>query len=250
MAQLDQITAFLKQELQWERYDDYCPNGLQVQGQAQVHRLVSGVTACEALIDAAIERGAHAILVHHGLFWKGDAYPVIGVKRRKLAKLLEHNISVWGVHLPLDDHPILGNNAQWAARLGWQVSEQRFGPGNLGWLGSLPNPCELDQVARDIETLTQRKPLVIEGRQRPIQRVAWCTGAAQRMIESLDLQRVDLYVSGEVSEPTFHFAKENGIAFIAAGHHATERYGVQAVGEKISHEFGLIHEFVDIENPV
>ena len=229
---------------------DYCPNGLQVQGRAEVRRIVSGVTASQALLDAAVEAQADLVLVHHGYFWKNEDPRVIGIKQRRLKTLLLNDISLLAYHLPLDVHPEVGNNVQLARRLGLTV-EGPLEPGNprsVGLVGSLPQALSAAEFAQRIEASLERPPLVVEG-SRPIRRVAWCTGGAQGYIEQAVAAGVDAYVTGEVSEPTVHIARENDLSFFAAGHHATERYGVQALGEYLAQRFEIEHIFIDVPNP-
>lgn len=230
---------------------DYCPNGLQVEGRAEVRRIVSGVTASQALLDAAVEAGADLVLVHHGYFWKSENPCVVGSKQRRLKTLLTHEVSLLAYHLPLDVHPEVGNNVQLARRLGVLV-EGPLEPGNprsVGLVGSLPEPMEPLDFARRVAHMLQREPLLIEAA-RPIRRLAWCTGAAQGYIEQAIAAGVDAYLTGEVSESTVHSARENGISFLAAGHHATERYGVQALGDYLASRFSIEHRFIDCPNPV
>lgn len=244
---LQDIEAFLNVSA----ISDYCPNGLQVEGKAQIQRIVSGVTASQALIDAAIELQADAVLVHHGYFWKGEDQRVIGMKQRRLKALLTHDINLLAYHLPLDVHPEVGNNVQLGQRLGLTVSGplEPDNPRNVGLIGELAVPLSADAFALRIEQALGRAPLVID-HQQPIKRVAWCTGGAQGYIEQAIAAGVDAYITGEVSERTFHEAQENGISFFAAGHHATERYGVQALGEWLAERFGIEHHYVECPNPV
>ncbi|WP_448218070.1 Nif3-like dinuclear metal center hexameric protein [Endozoicomonas sp. 2B-B] len=249
---LKQLVKILEDELQPGLFKDYCPNGLQVEGSEQIKRLVTGVTACQALIDKAVELRADAILVHHGYFWKGEDSAIVGMKKRRIETLLKHNISLIGYHLPLDGHQELGNNAQLARLLGWKT-EGGMEPGkarSVGSWGRPETPVSLEVLGKQIEEKLGRKPLLIVGGDHEIKTLAWCTGAAQRMIDlALDL-KVDAFVSGEISESTVHFARENGIHYISAGHHATERYGVRALGEWLEEQQGVEHTFVDIDSPV
>ena len=230
---------------------DYCPNGLQVEGKTQIQRIISGVTASQALIDAAIELQADAILVHHGYFWKGEDQRVIGMKQRRLKALLTHDINLLAYHLPLDVHPEVGNNVQLAQRLGLTVTGplEPDNPRNVGLIGELEAPLSASEFAARIATALDRAPLVFD-HQQPIRRVAWCTGGAQGYIEQAIAAGVDAYITGEVSERTFHEAQENGISFFAAGHHATERYGVQALGEWLAKRFNIEHHYIECPNPV
>lgn len=233
------------------RMADYCPNGLQVEGRPQVRRIVSGVTASQALLDAAVAADADLVLVHHGYFWKGENPCVVGMKQRRLKTLLRHDISLLAYHLPLDVHPEVGNNAQLAARLGLTV-EGPLDPADpkvVGLVGSLDTPQTALAFSRRVAQVLQREPLVVCNGQ-PVRRVGWCTGGGQGYIDTAIAAGVDLYLTGEASEQTFHSACENGVSFIAAGHHATERYGVQALGEYLAQRFALEHRFIDCPNPV
>ena len=231
------------------KFRDYCPNGLQVEGCSEVTRLVAGVTASQALLDVAVERGADAILVHHGYFWKGEDGRVTGIRRRRMATLLANDINLLAYHLPLDAHPELGNNAQLALRLGW-LPDGRFGEQDIGWLGTVAEPCALSALAERVASVLERQPLVVGDEARPIRRIAWCSGGAQGYFEQAIALGVDAYLSGEISEQTVHLARERGVAYLAAGHHATERYGVQALAENLARQFGITCDFVDLENPV
>ncbi|HTN32251.1 MAG TPA: Nif3-like dinuclear metal center hexameric protein [Pseudomonas sp.] len=230
---------------------DFCPNGLQVEGRSQVRRMVSGVTASQALLDAAVAEGADLVLVHHGYFWKGENPCVVGMKQRRLKTLLSHDLSLLAYHLPLDVHPEVGNNVQLAQRLGLQVDGplEPDNPRSVALLGLLPEPVSVAEFARRVATVLGREPLLVDCA-RPIRRVGWCTGGGQGYIEQAIAAGVDLYLTGEASEQTYHSARENGIGFIAAGHHATERYGVQALGDYLAQRFGIEHRFIDCDNPI
>lgn len=233
-------------------FADYCPNGLQVQGGERVRRIVSGVTASQALVDAAIAAQADLLLVHHGYFWKGESSPLTGIKQRRIKALLQHDINLVAYHLPLDVHAELGNNVQLAQLMDWQIEGglEPDNPRSVGLQGRLSAPLSGEQLAAQLAQRLQRTPLHIPGNDRPIRRIAWCTGAAQGYIDRAIALGVDAYITGEVSEPTVHLARENGIHFFAAGHHATERYGVKALGEHLAQQFGIQHQFIDIDNPV
>lgn len=231
------------------KFRDYCPNGLQVEGRAEIVRLVAGVTASQALLDVAVARNADAILVHHGYFWKGEDGRVAGIRRKRLSSLLANDINLLAYHLPLDAHPELGNNAQLAQRLGW-VEEGRFGEQDIAWLGSLVGPGTLAELAADVARVLGRAPLVIGEGSKLIRRIAWCSGGAQSYFEQAIALGIDAYLSGEISEQTVHLARESGVAYLAAGHHATERFGVQALAEHVAQQFGIACEFVDLDNPV
>lgn len=254
MVRLTELVNYTEQLLQAPRFKDYCPNGLQVEGGPQVSRIISGVTASAALLEQAIARGADVILVHHGYFWRGEDPCIAGIKAERLRKLIKSDTSLLAYHLPLDAHPVYGNNAQLAERLGWSV-EGRFGPDNgaetgIGMYGRLPQAVTAEQLAARLGEVLQRPPLHIAGGPERIERIAWCSGAAQGFIEQALELGVDAYVSGEASEPTVHVAREAGIHYFGAGHHATERYGVQALGEHLAVRFDLQHQFIDIPNPV
>jgi dinuclear metal center YbgI/SA1388 family protein len=226
------------------KIQDYCPNGLQVEGNPQVSRIVTGVTASQALLDAAVEAGADLVLVHHGYFWKGENPCITGMKQRRLKTLLKHDLSLLAYHLPLDLHPEVGNNVQLARQLDITV-EGPLDPANprvVGLVGSLAEPMSARDFARKVSDVMGREPLLIEG-DEVIRRVGWCTGGGQGYIDQAIAAGVDLYLSGEASEQTFH-------SFIAAGHHATERYGVQALGDYLARRFALEHLFIDCPNPI
>jgi dinuclear metal center YbgI/SA1388 family protein len=233
------------------RINDYCPNGLQVEGRPQVRRIVSGVTASQELIDAAVEAGADVLLVHHGYFWKGENPCVVGMKQRRLKTLLANDISLLAYHLPLDLHPEVGNNVQLAAQLDITVEGalEPDNPRTVGLVGSLAEAMSARDFARRVQETLGRDPLLIDSGQK-IRRIGWCTGGGQGYIDQAIAAGVDLYLTGEASEQTFHSARENGISFIAAGHHATERYGVQALGDYLARHFALEHLFIDCPNPI
>lgn len=247
----DELARYLAGTLDITRFRDYCPNGLQVEGRSQIETIVSGVTASAALLDAAIARNADAILVHHGYFWRGEDMRVIGQKHRRLKLLLAKDVNLFAYHLPLDMHETFGNNAQLARQLDLRA-DGRFGEDNLGWLGSMQNAGvkTIGELARLIEQRLNRMPLLIGDPEKKIGRIGWCTGAAQSMLGDAISAGADVYLSGEISEPTVHLAREAGVAYLACGHHATERYGVRALGEHIADTFDIQHHFIDIDNPV
>ena len=253
MPSLNNLVSQLDALLQPGQFKDYCPNGLQVQGAGTVQRLVSGVTACQALIDAAVDWDADAILVHHGYFWRGEEPCIVGMKQRRIAQLLKNDISLLAYHLPLDAHPELGNNAQLGRLLELPNGEaldpeDRAGVGNVA---QLDQPLSINGLLSRLEGLTGQTPLHIGDPVAEVQRVAWCTGAAQSYIEQAVAADADVFITGEASEQTVHVARECGIHFIAAGHHATERYGVQAVAEHLAAlNPDLEHRYIDIANPV
>jgi dinuclear metal center YbgI/SA1388 family protein len=244
---VEEADAFLNAS----RISDYCPNGLQVEGRPHVRRIVSGVTASQALIEAAIEAEADVLLVHHGYFWKGENPCVTGMKQRRLKALLAHDISLLAYHLPLDVHPEVGNNVQLARQLGIVVEGplEPDNPRTVGLVGSLAEAMSAADFACHVQQVLGREPLLVEG-QGLIRRVGWCTGGGQGYIDQAVAAGVDLYLTGEASEQTFHSARENALSFIAAGHHATERYGVQALGDYLARRFALEHLFIDCPNPI
>jgi dinuclear metal center YbgI/SA1388 family protein len=232
------------------RFDDYCPNGLQVEGDRPVRRLITGVTASQALIDAAIPAGADAILVHHGYFWKHEDPRLVGMKGRRIRALMRAGVSLLAYHLPLDAHPDLGNNRRLAEVLGF-TDPAPASPDGLLWRTRLPQPRPAAELAALVAERLRRAPLHLTAGDpnRPVRELAWCTGGAQRYIAEARALGAELFLSGEVSEQTQHEARELGIDYLAAGHHATERYGVQALGEHLAGELGLEHRFIDVDNP-
>lgn len=235
--------------LQPEKFRDYGPNGLQVEGDREVRRLASGVTASRALIEAAIEADADAILVHHGLFWRGQDGRVTGWMRERLRLLLTHGIHLFAYHLPLDAHPELGNNAQLGRVLGLRV-DGRFGEQDLGLLGTGEQVWAQPQALADhVAAALERSVTCVGNARRVVRRVAWCTGGAQSYFEAAIAAGVDAFITGEISEPQAHLARETGVAFLACGHHATERYGAPAVGAHVAQVLGLSHQFIEIDNP-
>jgi dinuclear metal center YbgI/SA1388 family protein len=247
-ARVGEVEAYLNRLLAVDDFKDYGPNGLQVEGKPEIGRLVSGVTASRDLIDAAIEEGADAILVHHGLFWRGQDGRLVGWLGERVRRLMVHGISLFAYHLPLDAHPELGNNAQLGLRLGWQA-QGRFGDQNLGFVGEPGDLGPARVVARHVAQVLGREPLLLPGDGRALRRVAWCTGGAQGYFEAAIAAGADLYLTGEISEPQAHLSRETGVAFLACGHHATERYGAPAVAAEVAERFGFAHRFIDIENP-
>ncbi|EKE86912.1 Nif3-like dinuclear metal center hexameric protein [Idiomarina xiamenensis] len=244
------LTAYLSDLLMVDRIKDYCPNGLQVEGRAEINRIVTGVTASQALIDTAIEQQADTLLVHHGYFWRGEAPAIVGMKKRRIAQLLKHDINLLAYHLPLDVHPQFGNNAQLAQLMGWQVdaSAEPNDPACALLLGH----CQAtsgEQLAAQLAERLQR-PLTCQVTQpTPITKLAWCSGGGQGYIDQAAALGVDAFITGEVSEQTIHSAREQGLHFFAAGHHATERYGAKALGEHLAQRFGVNVQFIDIDNP-
>ena len=251
------LTAAFDALLQPERFHDYGPNGLQVEGRPRIRKLISGVTASRALIEAAIEAGADAIVVHHGLFWRGQSGVVTGWMKQRLARLLAHDVNLYAYHLPLDAHPQVGNNAQLARLLGL-VADGHFGEHDLGLIGQREDGgafASADELAQRLARALGRAPLVVAGGPEAttapasITRVAWCSGGAQDWFEAAIAAGAQAFITGEISEPQAHLARECGVAFFACGHHATERHGAPALGAQIASELGLEHRFIDIENP-
>ncbi|MFC4206709.1 Nif3-like dinuclear metal center hexameric protein [Vreelandella malpeensis] len=252
MIHRDQLVKACDHQLRSARFKDYTINGLQVQGRDSVTRVMTGVTANQALLDEAVAWQADLVLVHHGYFWKNEPVAITGMKHRRIKTLMDHDINLLAYHLPLDAHAELGNNAELARRLGWKVEgclDGELGEGLL-WSGRIPQAQSLQALAEQVSAVLERTPTVIEapGIAR-IERIAWCTGGGQDMITQAFEAGAEVFVSGEISERTTHLAREMGIHYIAAGHHATERYGVQALGEWVADEYGVAHRFVDIDNP-
>jgi len=248
MATLKHFTSTINELLDIDSFKDYAPNGLQVEGKEKLKKIVTGVSATQALIEAAIESDADAIVVHHGWFWDKEDPRIIGMKYRRLKLLMQHDISLLGYHLPLDAHPEFGNNAQLAKRLDIQI-EGVMDEQGVGNFGRLAEYTSLEALGEKIEASLQRKPLLVSGGDHAIRRIAWCSGGAQGWINKAADAGVDAFISGEISEHTVHIARESGVHYIAAGHHATERYGIKALGEHIAAKFGLLCEFIDIDNP-
>ena len=247
--QLTELSDYIGRLLDVSRFRDYCPNGIQVEGRAEVRRIATGVTASQRMLDAATAWQADAIIVHHGYFWKNEDATVTGIKKRRLAHLLQNDMSLLAYHLPLDAHPELGNNAQLAQLLGLRDSG-RFGEQDIAWYGELLQPQTLNKFVEHIAHTLQRTPLVIGDRARMLRKIAWCSGAAQGYFEQAIALGVDAFLTGEISEQNVHVAEETGVAFISAGHHASERYGVKALGEHLSQRFKIEQRFFDMDNPV
>ena len=248
MAERRDIEAHLDAFLEVRRFKDYGPNGLQVEGRPDVRRLASGVTASLAFIDAAIAAGADTLLVHHGLFWRGHDGRLTGWLRERVARLVRHDLNLFAYHLPLDAHPTVGNNAQLGRRLGIEP-DARFGEQDLGCIGTAGGGVGLSDLAHRVADALGREPLVLAGDGRSLRRIAWCTGGAQGFFEAAIAAGADAFLTGEVSEPQAHLARETGVAFLACGHHATERGGPAALGEDLAQRFGIEHVFIDVPNP-
>jgi dinuclear metal center YbgI/SA1388 family protein len=245
----EQLGQLLDELLETANFSDYSPNGLQVEGQNRVARIITGVTASQALLDAALCRDADTIIVHHGYFWKGESPCIVGYRRQRLATLIKRDINLFAYHLPLDAHPALGNNAQWGKAMGWQRLGH-FGEQNLGCWGIWPEAGgTLEKLAARLEQTLGRKPVAVGQTDKPIRRIAWCSGGAQAYIDAALALGVDAYLSGEISEQTPHVARENGLAYLACGHHATERFGPRALAAYLRETHGLDCEFIDVDNP-
>lgn len=243
-----ELDGYLTALLETARFQDYGPNGLQVEGRAELHKIVSGVTASLALIEAAIAAQADAVVVHHGLFWKGQDGRLTGWLKQRVERLLAHQINLFAYHLPLDAHSVFGNNAQFGNRLGLKA-DARFGNQELGCVASLQQTLNLKDLSALLQNQMQRAPTLVAGDGRPLRRVAWCTGGAQGYFEGAIAAGADVYITGEISEPQAHLAAETGVAFIACGHHASERFGAAALGQHVAERFGLTHQFIEIDNP-
>ena len=249
MTPRTEIESYLNTLLEVGKFRDYGPNGLQVEGKDGVGKIVSGVTASLAFIEAAVAQRADAVLVHHGLFWKGYEGRITGWMKKRIELLLAHQINLFAYHLPLDAHPHLGNNAQFGHRLKFSA-DARFGDQDLGFIGTPSQPLTTAGLGALLKFRLNRDPVVVEGAPgRQIRRVAWCTGGAQGYFEGAIAAGADAYITGEISEPQAHLARETGVAFFACGHHASERYGAPALGAHIAEKFGLVHEFIEIDNP-
>ncbi|GHC20183.1 Nif3-like dinuclear metal center hexameric protein [Aidingimonas halophila] len=251
MISRDELVEACETQLQPDKFKDFTVNGLQVAGTETVQRIMTGVTACQALLDEAVAWGADALLVHHGYFWKNEPVNITGMKRHRIATLLTNDINLMAYHLPLDAHPTLGNNARLAELMGFDVdgcADAPLGEGLL-WLGAPKQPLDDRALAARLQEKLGRAPLLISGNDRPLTRIAWCTGGAQDMIAQAAESGAQAFISGEISERTTHMAREMGISYLAAGHHATERGGIKALGEWLATHLELEHRFVDIDNP-
>ena len=247
----DQLKRALDEELNSAAFNDYCPNGLQVEGSAVISRLVSGVTASQALIDRAVALEADAILVHHGYFWRGEDPRLVGMKGRRVSALIRANINLFAYHLPLDNHATLGNNAGLGRALNfasWKSLKENEASYPV-FTSSYGENRPLSEISQDLSEALGRLVTTVGEAETPIRSVAWCTGGGQGYIDDAADAGVDLFITGEISEQTVHVARERNVAFIAAGHHATERFGAKAVGEWVAEKFDIEHEFVDIDSP-
>ncbi len=247
--QLFELRDYIGSELAVSRFRDYCPNGMQVEGRPEVKRIATGVTASQAVLEAATAWGADAIIVHHGYFWRSEDACVTGIKKRRIAHLLQHDVSLLAYHLPLDAHPEWGNNVQLGKRLNF-VEAGRFGEQDIACHGSLLEKMSLANLKQSIAKTLGREPQIIGNLDSKVSKVAWCSGGGQGYFEQAVALGVDTFLTGEASEQCFHLAQETGVAFIAAGHHATERYGIQSLGEGLAARFGFEHHFFDQDNPI
>ena len=247
----NELLEVLDSELCVSAFKDYCPNGLQVEGRDDINILVSGVTACQALLDRAVSLKADAVLVHHGYFWRGEDERLVGMKAQRIRTLLEAGISLFAYHLPLDCHPTLGNNAGLARAMGlreWQGIDPENATHPV-FCGAFDEETRLSDIVGRLEHELGREALVVGDSDALIRSAAWCTGGGQGYIDEAASYGADLFITGEVSEQTVHVARERGLAFVAAGHHATERFGARSMGQWIAERFGIDHHFVDIDNP-
>ncbi len=255
MLDRHQLLAAFDTLLEPARFKDYGPNGLQVEGRPSIGKIVSGVTASRALIEAAIAAQADAIFVHHGLFWRGQDGTVTGWMKQRLALLLGADINLFAYHLPLDAHPLLGNNAQFGLQLGLRALEGaagRFGEQGLGFLGGRVDGGSFESAASladHLKNVLNHPVTLVSHEHRTIKNIAWCTGGAQGYFEAAIAAGADAFITGEISEPQAHYARECGVAYLACGHHASERYGAPAVAAHVAAQFGLAHQFIDIDNP-
>lgn len=245
-----ELEKIINQKLNSDAIKDYVPNGLQIEGRESIQKILTGVTASLEFIDAAIARNVDAVIVHHGYFWKSETPVIRGMKYARIKKLIENGINLYAYHLPLDLHAELGNNVQLAKMWNIQdvmpISEQQ----PLVLTGNLPQEISVDEFSQMIEISLDRKPFIETSGPKMIKRIAWCSGAAQDYLEDAANAGFDAFITGEVSERTIYIARELGIHFIAAGHHATERDGVKALGQWLAQEYSFDVEFIDINNPI
>jgi dinuclear metal center YbgI/SA1388 family protein len=242
------LSAHLSDLLSVDRFKDYCPNGLQIEGKKDIHKLATAVTASKAAIDAATAWGADALIVHHGFFWRNEPLPLVGQKGARIRCAMKADLNVFAYHLPLDAHPILGNNAQLAQLL--DIEDDGASDERIWRTGQLEVPLSLDGFIERIRRNLRREPQVLLGASKSVKRIAWCSGAAQSYFAQAIDAGVDVFITGEVSESCYHLARESGVHYIAAGHHATERYGVQALGQLLAETFALEHQYIELNNPV
>lgn len=251
-VQTTALVAYLDDYLEAAAVPDYGPNGLQVEGAPTVRTLVTGVSACRELFERARDRSADAVLVHHGLFWRGTPYPLVGLQFRRVAELVRGGMALLAYHLPLDRHSQVGNNAVAARALGLQELSPfaRHEGVALGWCGSLAEPILASELAARCARLYGQQPLLLGPAERQVRRVGIVSGGAQREFHQAIAEGLDAFVTGEASEWVTNLARESGVAYLAAGHYATERIGVRALGEHLAERYGIAVEFVDVPNPV
>jgi dinuclear metal center YbgI/SA1388 family protein len=250
-AMLMDLVKYLDGLLAIEKFHDYCPNGLQIEGCREIKKLVTGVTACQALFDRAISEKADAILVHHGFFWKEEDPRIIGIKKKRIATLIKNNVSLIAYHLPLDAHPVFGNNAQLVQKLGIELElPEKREVTDIIFVGNLAEAMSVRDFTAKVTDVLQRTPLCIADPDKKIKKIAVCSGGAQDYFNQALKYDVDAFLTGEICEYIVHVARETGVAYIAAGHHATEKYGIQTIGEHAAQKFNLEYKFIDIENPV
>lgn len=247
--QLNELRDYIGSLLAVARFRDYCPNGVQIEGRSEVLRIATAVSASQAMLEAATAWRADALIVHHGYFWRNEEAGITGIKKRRIAHLLHHEMSLLAYHLPLDAHPELGNNARLAKQLGWQ-EQGRFGEQEIASFGTLQRMQTLAQLAAQLTTELRHVPLTIGDLGQNIRRIAWCSGGGQGYFEQAIALGVDAFITGEISEQNVHMAQETGVAFVAAGHHATERGGIQALGSHLAAHFGIEQRFFDQDTPV
>ena len=252
MTKLQDIIQWCDQTLKSSEFKDYAPNGLQIEGKTEVRKILAAVTASQDAIDAAIRENADLLLVHHGYFWKGEAYPITGMRGKRIKSLIQHDISLLAYHLPLDSHPSLGNNAAIADLLKLERIEaldpsERHPIGNIGYLNQ---PMPVEEFKKFVSEKLKFDVTHLPADKNMIEKVGFCTGGAQDFIVKAAEQGCDAYISGEVSERTFYEAKELGIHYFACGHHATERYGVQRLGQAISEQFDIEYVYFELNNPI
>ncbi|TAL63769.1 MAG: Nif3-like dinuclear metal center hexameric protein [Legionella sp.] len=252
MITRSELTQYLDEFLNCRRYQDYAPNGLQVEGKEQIQRLCTAVTASDEVISQAVAWQADALLVHHGYFWRGEDPTIVGIKRQRISKLLNHNLNLFAYHLPLDCHIELGNNACLAKLFAVNNVQMHKVDKveNILWSGELNKEQSIAEFGQFIEKQLGRTPQIISAQEKPIRRIAWCSGAAQDYLEQASRLGVDAYLSGEISERTYYQAKELGINYFCCGHHATERYGIQALGKQLTSQFALEHCYIESDNPI
>lgn len=241
------LEKIINEYLKINQYKDCVPNGLQVEGVSIVKKIITGVTASQDLIDQSIKLKTDAIIVHHGFFWKNEPVQILNMKKKRIKKLLCNNINLYSYHLPLDAHPIVGNNAQ----LGNLINIKKISyicP--ILPIGQLDKSIKPKKFRKKLQKKFKKKPFYIENKEKKIKKIAWCTGSGQNLLEKAAQAGADAFVTGEVSEKIFHIAKEMNINFYSLGHHTTEIYGIQALGEWLKKKYGFLVNFINIFNPI